>query len=189
MNHRYDEEYCRTHNVRVCLYIAYIACGSASLYMKTLYFFICTLALSAAATVANISYDAKTPQFAIFGTRVICVFYSTCIQIVTIIQIWPIGVYLGYLLSSLFTGMPYSHAHLGMNGLIQRKARVNSFKYYLPIFWSWVMLTFFFFIGLFGPLCIKVKVAENTNDCLFLWASLLLKWEKRYIYCTTDKRT
>ena len=30
------------------------------------------------ATVANIKirYDAKTPQFAIFGTRVICVFYS-----------------------------------------------------------------------------------------------------------------
>ena len=31
--------YCRTHNVRVCLYIAYIACGSALLYIKTLYFF------------------------------------------------------------------------------------------------------------------------------------------------------
>ena len=32
----------------------------------------------AAATVSNIKirYDAKTPQFAIFGTRVICVFYS-----------------------------------------------------------------------------------------------------------------
>ena len=32
----------------------------------------------AAANVANIKirYDAKTPQFAIFGTRVICVFYS-----------------------------------------------------------------------------------------------------------------
>ena len=35
-----DEEksYCRTHNLRICLYIAYIACGSASLYIKTLYF-------------------------------------------------------------------------------------------------------------------------------------------------------
>ena len=33
----------------------------------------------AAATVANIKrcYDAKTPQFAIFGTRVIFVFYGT----------------------------------------------------------------------------------------------------------------
>ena len=72
-------EYCRTHNVSVCLYIAYIACGSASLYIKTLYFFLTVLALSAAATVANIKirYDAKTPQFAIFGTRVIYVFYST----------------------------------------------------------------------------------------------------------------
>ena len=73
-------EYCRTHNVRVCLYIAYIiACGSASLFIKTLYFFLTVLALSAAATVANIKirYDAKTPQFAIFGTRVICVFYSS----------------------------------------------------------------------------------------------------------------
>ena len=67
-------DYCRTHNVRVCLYIAYIACGSASLYIKTLYYF-----LSAAATVANIKicYDTKTPQIDIFGTRVICVFYST----------------------------------------------------------------------------------------------------------------
>ena len=66
------------HNVRVCLYIAYIACGSASLYIKTLYFFLAVLALSAAATVANIKirYDVKTPQFAIFWTRVICVFYS-----------------------------------------------------------------------------------------------------------------
>ena len=65
--------YCRTHNVSVCLYIAYIACG----YIKTLYFFRTVLALSAAATVANIKirYDAKIPQFAIFGTRVIYVFY------------------------------------------------------------------------------------------------------------------
>ena len=72
------KQYCRTHNVSVCLYIAYIACGSASLYMEMLYFFLIVLALSAAATVANIKirYDAKTPQFAIFGTRVICVLYS-----------------------------------------------------------------------------------------------------------------
>ena len=36
------------------------------------------MALSAAATVANIKirYDAKTLLFAIFGTRVIYVFYS-----------------------------------------------------------------------------------------------------------------
>ena len=70
--------YLRTHNLRVCLYIAYIACGSASLYIKTLYSFCCALVLSAAATVANIKlrYDAKKPQFAIFGTPVICVFYS-----------------------------------------------------------------------------------------------------------------
>ena len=72
--------YCRTHNVSVCLYIAFIACGSASLYIKTLYFFLTVLALSAADTVANIKirYDAKIPQFAILGTRVIYryVFYS-----------------------------------------------------------------------------------------------------------------
>ena len=74
--------YCRTQNVCVCLYIAYIACGCASLYMKTLYFFFCTLALSAVATVADIKicYDAKTPQFAIFGTRVISVFYGIYCQ-------------------------------------------------------------------------------------------------------------
>ena len=35
-------------------YIAYIACGSASLYIKMLYFFLAVLVLSAAATVANI---------------------------------------------------------------------------------------------------------------------------------------
>ena len=71
-------KYCRTHNVSVCLYIAYLACGSTSLYIKTLYFFLTVLSLSAAAPVANIKirYDAKTPQFAIFGTRVIYVFYS-----------------------------------------------------------------------------------------------------------------
>ena len=62
----------------MCLYIAYLACGSASLYIKTLYFFITVLALSAAAIIANIKirYDAKTPQFAILGTRVNFVFYS-----------------------------------------------------------------------------------------------------------------
>ena len=60
------------------VYIAYVACGSASLYIKTLYFFICTFFMVAASTVANIKirYDAKTRQFIIFGTRVICVFYS-----------------------------------------------------------------------------------------------------------------
>ena len=47
--------------------------------IKKLYFFFCTLVLSAAATVANIKirYDAKTPQFPIFGTRIICMFYSS----------------------------------------------------------------------------------------------------------------
>ena len=52
--------------------------GSASLYIKTLYIFLTVQALSVAATVANIKihYDAKTPQLAIFGTCVICVFYS-----------------------------------------------------------------------------------------------------------------
>ena len=75
---RYNFIYCRTHNVCVCLYIAYIACGSALLYIEMLYFFLTVLALLAAATVTNIKihYDAKTPQFAIFGTRFICVFYS-----------------------------------------------------------------------------------------------------------------
>ena len=39
-------QYCRTHNVRVCLYIAYIACGSATLCIETLYFSLTVLALS-----------------------------------------------------------------------------------------------------------------------------------------------
>ena len=74
--------YCRTHNVSICLYIAYIACSSTSLYIKMLYVFLTVLALSAVATVANIKirYDVKTPQFAIFETRVICVFYSIKMQ-------------------------------------------------------------------------------------------------------------
>ena len=48
-----------------------------AIYKNAVIFFT-VLALSAAATVANIKirYDAKTPQFAIFGTRVICVFYG-----------------------------------------------------------------------------------------------------------------
>ena len=51
------------------------------IYTNAVLYF-CTLALSAASTVANIKtrYDAKTPQFAIFGTRVICVFYSKSIM-------------------------------------------------------------------------------------------------------------
>ena len=61
--------YCRTRNFRVCLYIAYLACGSASLYIKTLYFFITVLALSAAAIFANIKirYDAKLPNSLYLG--------------------------------------------------------------------------------------------------------------------------
>ena len=54
-------EYCRTHNVHVCLYIVYIAFGCASLYVRACCtFFFTVLALSAAATVANIKirYDA-----------------------------------------------------------------------------------------------------------------------------------
>ena len=47
----FQSSYCRTHNVRVC---SYIACGSASLYIKMLYFFLTVLVLSAAATVTNI---------------------------------------------------------------------------------------------------------------------------------------
>ena len=84
------------HNFSVCLYIAYIACGSASLYIKTLYFFPTVLALSAAVIVANIKirYDVKTPQFAIFGTRVIYVFYSVSVGMLYSQSLtdWP-GVY------------------------------------------------------------------------------------------------
>ena len=52
-----------------------------AIYKKAVLFFFTVLALSAVATVANIKirYDAKTPQFAIFGTPVICVFYSICL--------------------------------------------------------------------------------------------------------------
>ena len=70
--------YCRTHSVRVCLYIAYVACGSSSLYITTLYFFLYFGAVSGhyRRYDIKISYDAKTLQFAIFETRDICVFYS-----------------------------------------------------------------------------------------------------------------
>ena len=78
LNETARKSYCRTHNVSVCLYIAYISCGFASLYIKMLYFFLTVLALSAAATVANIKirYDAKIPQFAIFGTHVSMTFFG-----------------------------------------------------------------------------------------------------------------
>ena len=79
-------KYCRTHNLRVCLYIAYIACGSALLYIKMLYFF---LYFGAPIAYIKIRYDAKTPQFAIFGSHVICVFYSSLIACINapIVQI------------------------------------------------------------------------------------------------------
>ena len=83
MNTAYTLLYCRTHNISVCLYKAYIACGSASLYIKRCTFFLTVLELSAAATVANIKtrYDAKTPQFAKFWTCVIYVFYSFSVSV------------------------------------------------------------------------------------------------------------
>ena len=47
-----------------------------AIYKNAVLFF-CTLVLATAATVADIKicYESKTPQFAIFGTRIICVFY------------------------------------------------------------------------------------------------------------------
>ena len=53
-----------------------------AIYKNAVLFFLTVLALSAAATVANIKirYDAKTPLFAIFGTRAIYVFCSIRIQ-------------------------------------------------------------------------------------------------------------
>ena len=50
---------------------------------KSAVLFLCTLTQSAAATVANVKirYDAKTLQFSIFETHIICVFYSICICI------------------------------------------------------------------------------------------------------------
>ena len=53
--------------------MAYKACGSASLYIKTLYFLSVLWRCHTAATVANlkIRYVAKTPKC------VTCVFYST----------------------------------------------------------------------------------------------------------------
>ena len=57
---------------------------ATSLHIKMLYFFFCTLALSAAATVANIKigYDGKTPQFVIFVCSTVC---PKVLQILTII--------------------------------------------------------------------------------------------------------
>ena len=66
-----------TQCTRLVIYSVHSVWFRFAIYKNAVFFF-CTLALSAAATVANIKihYDAKTPQFAIFGTRVICVFYS-----------------------------------------------------------------------------------------------------------------
>ena len=78
LNEMARKSYCRAHNVSVWLYIAYISCGFASLYINMLYFFLTLLALSAAATDANIKirYDAKIPQFAIFGTHFSMTFFG-----------------------------------------------------------------------------------------------------------------
>ena len=102
------QEYCRTHNVRVCLYIAYIACGSASLYIKTLYFFLTVLALSAAATVANIKINMmqKLPNSLYLGHEsYVCSTVSKS-QVPYI----PISVYVGYISKA------YNHA--GMTGFV-----------------------------------------------------------------------
>ena len=66
--------HCRTHNLRVCLYIGHTACGSAPPYTKSLYPFLTALAPPAAVTIVYIKvrYDAKTLQLATFGTRAIC---------------------------------------------------------------------------------------------------------------------
>ena len=63
--------------MRLFIYSVHSMWFRFAIYKNAVLFF-CTLALSAAATIANIKirYDAKTPQFAIFGTRIICVFYS-----------------------------------------------------------------------------------------------------------------
>ena len=63
--------------MRLFIYSIHSVWFRFAMYENAVLFF-CTLALSVAATVANIKirYDAKTPKFAIFGTSVICVFYS-----------------------------------------------------------------------------------------------------------------
>ena len=67
-----------TQFTRLFIYSVHRVWFHYAIYKNAVLFF-CTLALSAAATVADIKirYEAKTSQFAIFGTRVICVFYST----------------------------------------------------------------------------------------------------------------
>ena len=96
--------YCRTHNTSVCLYIAYIACGSTSLYIKTLYFFLTVLALSAAATVANIKicYDAKIPQLYMCSTV-----YDTYISHLNYIMI--------NMISSIYKFMDFSMMYSSKN--------------------------------------------------------------------------
>ena len=49
-----------------------------AIYKNAVRFSYCTGAVSGGLTVADIKirYDVKTPQFAIFGACVICVFYS-----------------------------------------------------------------------------------------------------------------
>ena len=67
-------------------------CFSFAIYIKTLYFFLTVLVLSAAATVANIKirYDAKTPQFAIFGTwSYVC---STVVQYTKVVYLFQLFV-------------------------------------------------------------------------------------------------
>ena len=71
------------HNVEHTMYASVYIYSVHSVWFrfamyKNALLFICTFFMLAAATVANIKirYDAKAPQFAIFGTRDICVLYQ-----------------------------------------------------------------------------------------------------------------
>ena len=52
----------------VYIYISYVAFGSASLYIKMLYFFSCTLALSVAASATNMLWCENSPIRYIWDT-------------------------------------------------------------------------------------------------------------------------
>ena len=131
----FSPRYCRTHNVRVCLYIVYIACGSASLYIKTLYFFLTVLALSAAATIANIKirYDAKTRY--IWDTLHMCVLQY--------LKQWPRKASASIVLASRASGcllytqtpknQPSGHPNFGVSNFLKCKFQACNWRFFTSI--------------------------------------------------------
>ena len=148
-----------------------------AIYKNAVLFF-CTLALSSAATVANIKirYDAKTPQFAIFGTRVLCVFYSRLnlrlISYSTVLGHNPAGYYMVLFLS--FFSCRSTH-HLLCLGTIVGVEKFPILQYWDTTLLAMVLFLYFFSCRLtHHVLCLGAIVGVYKFPILQYWDTTLL---------------